>query len=275
MAISTFNRRVAPARQERLMSAPSPQPAIGAAAYASAARAVVDRVIDGELPGVVKAAEILYATLRAGGIIQAFGTGHSEALSMEVAGRAGGLVPTNRISLRDVVLRGGEPPSLLADVTFERRPETAHRLYQLAAVRPGDAFVIGSSSGINGAVVEMALLAKERGHQVIAITSVRHSAQVTSRHPSGRRLAELADVVLDNGAPYGDALLPLPGGGTVCAVSSMTAALLAQMVVAEVVRRYLEAGDQPPIYVSANVPGGDEHNRALEARYAGRIRRGG
>jgi uncharacterized phosphosugar-binding protein len=275
MAISTFNRRVAPARQERLMSAPSPQPAIGAAAYASAARAVVDRVIDGELPGVVKAAEILYATLRAGGIIQAFGTGHSEALSMEVAGRAGGLVPTNRISLRDVVLRGGEPPSLLADVTFERRPETAHRLYQLAAVRPGDAFVIGSSSGINGAVVEMALLAKERGHQVIAITSVRHSAQVTSRHPSGRRLAELADVVLDNGAPYGDALLPLPDGGTVCAVSSMTAALLAQMVVAEVVRRYLEAGEQPPIYVSANVPGGDEHNRALEARYAGRIRRGG
>lgn len=257
------------------MSAPSPQPAIGAAAYASAARAVVDRVIDAELPGVVKAAEILYATLRAGGIIQAFGTGHSEALSMEVAGRAGGLVPTNRISLRDVVLRGGEPPSLLADVTFERRPETAHRLYQLAAVRPGDAFVIGSSSGINGAVVEMALLAKERGHQVIAITSVRHSTQVTSRHPSGRRLAELADVVLDNGAPYGDALLPLPDGGTVCAVSSMTAALLAQMVIAEVVRRYLEVGEQPPIYVSANVPGGDEHNRALEARYVGRIRRGG
>jgi hypothetical protein len=63
---------------------------------------------------------------------------------MEVAGRAGGLGPTNRIALRDVVLRGGEPPELLADVTFERQPETAHRLYQLAAVRPGDAFVIGS-----------------------------------------------------------------------------------------------------------------------------------
>jgi uncharacterized phosphosugar-binding protein len=235
----------------------------------------VDQVIDGEMPGVVKAAEILYATLQAGGIVQAFGTGHSEALTMEVAGRAGGLVPTNRIALRDVVLRGGEPPALLADVTFERRPETAHRLYELAAVQSGDAFVIASSSGINGAVVEMALLAKERGHQIIAITSVRHSARVNSRHPSGRRLAELADVVLDNGAPYGDALLPLPDGGAVCAVSSITAALLAQMVLAEVVRRYLEAGEQPPIYLSANVPGGDEHNRALEARYKGRIRRGG
>jgi uncharacterized phosphosugar-binding protein len=257
------------------MSTPPPQPAIGAAAYASAARAVVDQVIDGEMPGVVKAAEILYATLQAGGIVQAFGTGHSEALTMEVAGRAGGLVPTNRIALRDVVLRGGEPPALLADVTFERQPETAHRLYELAAVQSGDAFVIASSSGINGAVVEMALLAKERGHQIIAITSVRHSARVNSRHPSGRRLAELADVVLDNGAPYGDALLPLPDGGAVCAVSSITAALLAQMVLAEVVRRYLEAGEQPPIYLSANVPGGDEHNRALEARYKGRLRRGG
>lgn len=97
---------------------------------------------------------------------------------------------------------------------------------------------------------------------------------MTSRHPSGHKLADLADVVLDNGAPYGDATLPLPGGGAVGAVSSITAALLAQQVTVEVVARLLAAGERPPVYLSANIPDGDAHNTALEARYAGRIRRG-
>jgi uncharacterized phosphosugar-binding protein len=249
-------------------------PAISAAALAESARAAIDQIIDGEAAGVAKAAEILYDALQAGGIVQAFGTGHSEALTKEIAGRAGGLVPTNRISLRDVVLRGGEPLSLLADPILERDPRFAHRLYELADPDPADAFVIASNSGINGSIVEMAVLVKERGHPLIAMTSLRHTAQMPSRHPSGRRLAELADVVLDNRAPYGDAVLPLPGGGAVCAVSTITSALLAQLVLAEVVRRFLDAGQVPPIYLSANMAGGDEHNQALEARYAGRIHRG-
>jgi uncharacterized phosphosugar-binding protein len=192
---------------------------------------------------------------------------------MEIAGRAGGLVPTNKIALRDVVLYGGEPAEVLADPMFERRTEIAHRLYELAPIKPDDAFVIASNSGINGAVVEMALLVKQRGHKLIAITSAKHSAGVESRHPSGKKLGEIADVVLDNGAPYGDAALPIPGGGAVGAVSSITAALLAQQIVAEVVTNLLAAGVTPPIYLSDNVPGGKEHNALIEARYAGRIRR--
>ena len=85
-----------------------------------------------------------------------------------------------------------------------------------------DVFVVASQSGINGSVVELALLVKQRGHHLIAVTSVEHTARVAPRHPSGHRLADLADVVLDNGAPYGDALLPTDGGGRVCAVSSVT-----------------------------------------------------
>jgi uncharacterized phosphosugar-binding protein len=192
---------------------------------------------------------------------------------MEVAGRAGGLVPTNRISLRDVVIFGGDPPEVLGNSLLERDPRVAHRLYDLAAVSAADSFVIASNSGVNGAVVEFAQLVKERGHPLIAITSFTQTAAVDSRHPSGAKLIDLADVALDNGAPYGDALLSLPGGGTVCAVSSITAALLAQLLAAEVVRRLLDAGEAPPIYLSANVPGGNEHNNVLEDRYAGRIRR--
>ena len=97
---------------------------------------------------------------------------------------------------------------------------------------------------------------------------------MTSRHPSGAKLMDLADVVLDNGSPYGDALLDLPGGGTYGAVSTVTSALLAQRVVTEAVEKLVALGERPPVYLSVNVTGGDEHNKALESRYAGRIRRG-
>jgi uncharacterized phosphosugar-binding protein len=234
----------------------------------------IDRVASGQRDEVGRAAGLIVSALRAGGVVQAFGTGHSEALAMEIAGRAGGLVPTNRIALRDLVLRGGEPVSILGPF-LERDLTVAHKLYALAPIEPADVFVLASNSGVNGAMVEFATLVKERGHGLIAITSREHSERVESRHPSGRKLADVADVVLDNGAPYGDATLPLPGGGAVGAVSSITAALLAQQVVVEVVRRLVEAGERPPVYLSANIPGGDDHNTELEARYAGRIRRGG
>jgi uncharacterized phosphosugar-binding protein len=241
--------------------------------YLRQIQAAVEKVGGGQDEQKQQAADILAETVRNGGVIQAFGCGHSEALAMEIAGRAGGLVPTNRIALRDIVLYGGEPLQALADPTVERNPDIAHRLYELAPIKPDDAFVIASNSGINGAVVEMALLVKERGHKLVAITSAEHSAGVSSRHASGRKLGEIADVVLDNGAPYGDATLPLPGGGAVGAVSSITAALLAQQIVTEVVARLLAAGITPPVYLSDNVPGGKEHNAEIEARYAGRIRR--
>lgn len=247
--------------------------AVGAQAYLEALAPILARVSRQADGPVQDAADLLVASLRAGGVVQAFGTGHSEALAMELAGRAGGLVPTNRIGLRDLVIFGGEPTDVLGDGHLERDPSIAQRLYDLARPSPTDVFVIGSNSGVNGSVVELAQLAKNRGHRLVAVTSFTQTAAVGSRHPSGGRLIDHADVALDNGAPYGDAVLPLPGGGTLCAVSSITSALLAHLVVAEVVRRLLEAGEEPPVYRSANVPGGDEHNSVLEDRYAGRIRR--
>ncbi|HEV7962367.1 MAG TPA: SIS domain-containing protein [Actinoplanes sp.] len=241
--------------------------------YLDVIRAAVERVGTTQAGLVARAADLLATTLRAGGVIQAFGCGHSEAFAMEIAGRAGGLVPTNKIALRDIVLYGGDDPSVLADPQLERTPSVAHRLYDLAPIKPDDAFIIASNSGINGAVVEMAQIVKQRGHALIAVTSLEHSAGVDSRHAGGLKLTDLADVVLDNGAPYGDASLPLPGGGAVGAVSSITAALLAQQLVAEVVTRLLAAGVAPPLYLSDNVPGGRERNAALESQYAGRIRR--
>lgn len=248
---------------------------VSAASYLAHITEIVDRVASTQADGVQRAADIVAQAVLAGGVVQAFGTGHSQATAMEIAGRAGGLIPTNRIALFDLVTYGGEDPVSLIDPTTERDPSLAQRLYDNTPVEPSDVFVIASNSGINGSIVGMAQVAKKNGHPVVAITSLEHSAQVESRHPSGQKLTDLADVVLDNGGPFGDAVLPLPGGGSVCAVSSITAALLAQLLTAEVVRRIIDAGETPPVYLSANVPGGDAHNDGLLHRYAGRIRRGG
>jgi len=246
---------------------------VSAEAYLSVLTPLLDKVSAQASGPVQRAADIVASALQADGVLQAFGSGHSEALAMELAGRAGGLVPTNRISLRDVVIFGGESPDVLSRGVLERDPDIAQRLYDLAGPHASDVFVIASNSGVNGSIVEMARIVKEREHPLIAITSITQTAGLESRHPSGTKLADHADVVLDNGAPYGDAVLDLPGGGKVCAVSSITAALLAQLLAAEVVRRLVAADETPPVYLSANIPGGDEHNNVLEQRYAGRIRR--
>jgi len=241
--------------------------------YASLALELARQVAETQAEPVRRAAAAVVTSLRADGVVNAFGSGHSEAIAMEIAGRAGGLVPSNRLTPRDLVLYGGEPPGVLTP-ELERDPAIAHRIYELAPVAPQDVFVLVSSSGVNGAVVELASIVKERGHALIAITSVAHSSQMTSRHPSGGKLLDLADVVLDNGSPYGDAVLELPGGGSYGAVSTITSALLAQMVVTEAIDRLVALGETPPVYLSVNVTGGEEHNKALESRYAGRIRRG-
>jgi uncharacterized phosphosugar-binding protein len=223
--------------------------------------------------GLDEAIDLMTRTLQAGAVIQAFGTGHSEAFAMEIAGRAGGLIPTNKIALRDVVLRGSMRVDALTGSSLERNPDIVAELWEISPIHPGDVFLIASNSGVNGSVVGMALLAKERGHDVIGVTSLQHTAQVRPKHPSGRRLSEVADVVIDNLAPYGDATLAMPGGAAVGSVSSITSAFIAQLLTIGVAERMTGDGRVPPLYLSANIPGGDEHNHALEKTYAGRIRR--
>ncbi|MFJ4534453.1 sugar isomerase domain-containing protein [Streptomyces tibetensis] len=246
---------------------------VSAQGFARESRSVLEHVVESSRDAVAAAADLVAACVRADGVVQAFGTGHSQALVLELAGRAGGLVPTNRLSIADLVLYGGEDPSVLDDPLLERRAGVAERLYDLAAPRPQDLFVVISNSGVNNVIVEMALRARERGHRVLALTSLAHSRAVPAAHPSGHKLADIADVVLDNAAPRGDALLELPGGGAVCALSTLTGAMLVQMTVAEAAGRLIAAGERPPVYVSANVPGGFEGNLELEKKYAGRIRR--
>jgi uncharacterized phosphosugar-binding protein len=224
--------------------------------------------------GLDPAVDLLTEAVEAGAVIQAFGTGHSEAFAMEIAGRAGGLIPTNKIALRDVVLRGSRRLGALGASALERDPAVAEYLWAASSISPGDVFVIASNSGVNGSIVGLAQLAKQHGHAVIAVTSLQHTMAVEPKHPSGQRLRDVADVVIDNLAPFGDATLALDGGVPVGAVSSITCAFIAQLLTIGVAERMHADGSVPPLYLSANIPGGDAHNAQLERQYEGRIRRG-
>jgi uncharacterized phosphosugar-binding protein len=234
--------------------------------FEEAAR-VIDRLRATQGEPIRRAAARLGERMLAGGLIHVFGTGHSRAFAMELYHRAGGLVLFNAVMVDDL-LRGGRSVTDLEDASIERDPANAHALLSLHDVRPEDAFIIVSNSGRNGLIVEMAQEVVRRRLPLVAVTSLDHAARVTSRHPSGKRLHEIAEIVIDNCGPYGDALLPVPGQEwSCCAVSSITGALIAQALTAELVGYYLAHGETPPVLVSANVDAGDAHNADLLLRH--------
>lgn len=244
---------------------------VSATEFLAAARDAIARVEGTQLDAIRRASAVLAERMRSGGVVQVFGTGHSRSFAMEMAGRAGGLVPVHAMYLDDLALSGRYPADEVKDPAFERRPEIAHELFGLYDVRPEDAFVVVSSSGRNGATIEMAFTAAERELPVVVVTSMAHTSAVASRHPSGKRLFELGDIVIDNCAPYGDAVLGTGGGPKICAVSSVTGTVIAQALTAEIAARYREHGADPPVLLSANVDGADDHNTRLRARYGSRI----
>jgi uncharacterized phosphosugar-binding protein len=248
---------------------------------ATVLRAAFDKVVDTQQERIAAAADLVVQSLTAGGVIQVFGTGHSRSFASEIAGRAGGLVPANRISISDLTFYGDLSAAEVLDPYLERDPSLAARLLAVHDIQPADVFLLCSNSGGNGSAVELARLVKEHGHPLIVVTSMDHTTKITSRHPSGLRLFELADVVIDNCGAFGDAELPLPPDGegqergAVLATSTVTSTLIAQMLVTEVCGLLLEAGQEVPILISANIPSGDAHNERLRERYGTRVKSGG
>ena len=240
--------------------------------YLELAHAMIDRMATSQADALHRAAEAIEACIRNDGVVHSFGTGHSAGLAMEVSGRAGGLIATNLLQLQDIIVYGGASPQSLHWYS-ERDLAKAGEVLDLAEIHPADLFVVISNSGANGSIVELARRVKADGHTVIAFTSLDHSTKVASGHPSGLRLFEIADVVVDNCAPYGDSALALPDGTPFAPVSSLTTVVAVQMVMTEVISALTRDGSTPPIYLSANIPGGDDHNERLVAHYGTRIRR--
>ncbi len=219
---------------------------------------------------IAEAAGALADTVSGGGLIYVFGCGHSAALGMDLFYRAGGLILVHPI-FDDRIVLTRRPVTETTE--WEQKEGWAAELLTQVGVRTGDALVVFSTSGRNGAPIDVALAAKETGLTVLAVTSRAYASSLPSRHSSGKRLHEVADFVLDNHVDPGDAAIALPGleqkvGPTSTALSSA----IAQALMVEVMARLVARGETPPVYVSANIPGGSEHNQAVLARYRDRIR---
>jgi uncharacterized phosphosugar-binding protein len=237
-----------------------------------AASGILARVVDTQGEAIRRAATIFADAIDSDGVVHAYGTGHSKAFAMELANRAGGLVPMNRLDLVDLIPLARWPAEQVLGPNFELDPAVAPALLGCYQIEAHDAFIIASNSGVNPAIVGMALLVKEHHYPLVAVTSLEHTRQVPSLDPSGKKLSELADVVIDNCGPLGDALLQLPGGGKGCSISSLTGALIGQMLTAETIGILLERGHAVPVLISANLPGGREANQKWRQQYAGRVR---
>jgi uncharacterized phosphosugar-binding protein len=133
--------------------------------------------------------------------------------------------------------------------------------------------VISSNSGINPLPIEMALLSRERGLHVVAITSLEFSRSLTPRHSSGSRLCEIADVVLDNHCPAGDALVDVAGvQARVGPGSSIASMALLNATIASTIELLSAQGLEVPVLLSERHPGEFEHNNELKRRFASRVR---
>jgi uncharacterized phosphosugar-binding protein len=233
-------------------TAPAP-PVLPGPAAAAAAVLSVARHAAGEAEVLEVVAERIAEAVARGGRVLALGAGHAQAFAMELVSRAGGLRVFMQMSLED--LRSDKRPASvqLRDSLPERDPANGALILQQYSVTSADVVLIASNSGRNGAIVELALECRRLGIYTAAFTSRAHSAAVESRHPSGRRLLEIADAVVDNHCPLGDATIEIEGVGRVCAASTVSFAVLAQMLNAAVIGALARRGQAVHAIVSANV----------------------
>src|SRR6185436_16231230 len=181
--------------------------------YFEKAMDLLRQVRDKELSAIEQAAEICASSIAQGGLVFLFGNGHSRMLCEEMTPRQGcfpGFVALVELALSnhaDIIGSNG----LRAPLYLEKYEGYAEEILKSFKFGPHDAFIVVSTSGIRPVIVEMAMGARDRGLPVIAILSRRHSAAAAAAHPSGKKLEDLADVVLDNHAPAGDCIVEIEG----------------------------------------------------------------
>ncbi|HYF92249.1 MAG TPA: SIS domain-containing protein [Symbiobacteriaceae bacterium] len=237
--------------------------------YGEAVFAMLKNLLKTQHAAIAEAGRFGAAAIRSGGLIHTFGTGHSHLLAEELFDRAGGLLAVNAILEPSLMLHEGIRKSTL----LERMPGLAEQLLSVQPLHEGDLMIVASNSGRNAVPVEAALYARHRGLQVAAVTSVAHSQSQPPVHSSGKRLFEVADIVIDNGGVPGDGVLEVPGVPVrVCATSTVTGAFIMQAVAAAVIENLQDLGADLPVLQSANVEGYREHNDRITALYADQLR---
>ena len=236
----------------------------GGEEYMSSVRSRLDAISDSQIEAMSRAADEVVRVVNADGMVFLFGTGHSHLMAEEGHFRAGGLAAICPILYSTLMLHEGATTSSV----LERTPGIGLTL--LSRYRPtrDDLIFVFSNSGINAVPVEVAVAAKEIGMTVIAVIALDYAASI-SAGMTRPRLSEIADIVIDNQGPPGDALVGVGDQGIrVGPLSTVASAFILNTIMAEAVWRLSRQGNGSlPVYVSANMPGAQEHNQALVERY--------
>jgi uncharacterized phosphosugar-binding protein len=245
-----------------------------AAQYFERSLELLQRIRESQLDQIEQAAEMVARAVADGHTLYAWGGPHSNLPVQDIFWRAGGLALVNPLFAPGLSLEAG--PIYLTSF-YERVEGAGRQFFQQIGAEPGDVIILVSTSGRNAFPIEMAMSAKESGLSVIGMTSLLYSDSVGSRHPSGKKMYEFCDVVLDNLTAPGDAILeddrlPQKVGPT----SGWVGCLMLQALMAEVAERLAQKGLVPPIYFALNLDGSDEYVRWLdELRRQHRTRFGG
>ena len=248
--------------------------------YIQLSRGLVDK-IEAQLPQLRQAADWFARTILAGRMVHVFGSGHSRIMVEEMWPRYGsfpGFNPIVELSLSFhnlVVGSNGQRQAMF----LENVSGLAERILRNFDLAKTDSALIISSSGCNIVPTEMAEQFQQRGIRVVSIVSQKHLGASTSKRADGKKLTDFSDLVLDTGAPVGDAMVKLDGLDTpVAPGSTVGGCLLVNSIKAEVAQRLIEGGQPPKVLSAANVVGAkravelfesayDEHGRRLAKLY--------
>lgn len=213
-----------------------------------------------------KVVELLSEAILNKHAIFTFGASHAGILSEELYYRAGGLLITNPIFGKEIML-DNTPITLTSQM--ERLVGYGSILACKTPFKAGDVLIAHSVSGRNPVTIELAIEAKKKGVIVIALTNLAYSQTVTSRHPSNLNLYQVCDLVIDNHGAVGDACISIQGlQQKVSPTSTVIGATILNSIIAKTTQVLIEKGlSHPPIFYSANLDGGDSLNDAIYEEY--------
>ena len=222
---------------------------------------ILAEVFRDEADAIEEAAQAIAGANRSGNSVFAFGCNHAGLITLELFYRTGGLVTVNPVRAPGMMLELS-PPTMTSEM--ERMPGYGKIIFGNLKTKPGDVIIIHSVSGRNAVTVDMAEAAREAGMTVIVVTNLNTATTVTSRHPSGKKLHDFASILIDNHGDRGDASVEIEGfPQKVASTSTVVGAAILNAVVARVAELLMESGMTPPVFMSGNIDGGDEHNHRV------------
>lgn len=236
----------------------------------------LSQLLNGQRDALDRAAALCTEAIAADGLVHLFGVGHSRMMCEEMTPRQGCFVGWHTIvelglTYHNVIVG---PNGLRQSLHLEKTLGYAEQILRNFAFGPKDVLIVVSTSGIREIIVEMADGAKKRGLGVIALLSKSHCDQSKAAHPSGKKLVDLADVVLDNGAPVGDSLLSIEGcKNKTGPFSTLGGAMVMNMLRCEVAQRLMDRGIEPVFLPSHQFVGSRTVEEQLEYYYAQYARR--